>query len=78
MQPNNETEVVAEQYAACFDDLPNGAVHHVFRFLGPKELCVASAVCKHWRDLNRDGVANRARLRTIQRHNPYLIPMNFI
>ena len=41
-------------------DLPNGVLHAVFDLLGPKDLCIASAVCKEWRELNRDSTANQA------------------
>lgn len=47
-----------------FSELPEGAVHLIFSFLGPRELCAASAVCKSWRDLNRDASANRVGERT--------------
>ena len=41
------------------NDLPTEAVHLIFGFLGPRELCRTSAVCKAWRDLNKDASANR-------------------
>ena len=39
--------------------LPTEALHLIFGFLAPRELCRTSAVCKAWRDLNRDASANR-------------------
>lgn len=43
---------------AC--QLPALVLHHVFDHLAPRDLCRASAVCRLWRDLNRDAAADRA------------------
>ena len=41
------------------NDLPTEALHLIFGFLAPRELCRTSAVCKAWKDLNKDASANR-------------------
>lgn len=46
-------------YMTEISDLPHTVIHHIFGMLGPKELCIASAVCKDWRELNRDNTSNR-------------------
>ena len=41
------------------NEAPDAVVHLVFDFLGPRDLCRASAVCQRWRALNRDTAANQ-------------------
>lgn len=41
------------------NDLPIEALHLIFGSLAPRELCRTSAVCKAWRDMNKDASANR-------------------
>lgn len=41
--------------------LPAGALHHVFDFLGPRDLCAVGATCQLWHGLQGDAAANQAR-----------------
>lgn len=40
-------------------DLPSGLLHAIFGFLSPRDLCLASATCKHWRCLMQDAAADQ-------------------
>lgn len=40
-------------------DLPDGILHKVFGYLGVRDLCRASAVCKRWRKLNSDKASQK-------------------
>ena len=48
-----------DEISIGINDLPTEALHLIFAFLAPGELCRTSAVCKAWRDLNKDASANR-------------------
>ncbi len=50
------------EFTLNINDLPVEALHLIFGFLAPRELCRISAVCKAWRDLNKDASANRVRV----------------
>lgn len=39
------------------NNLPPGILHGIFGCLGPRELCVVSATCRLWRQLNQDKAA---------------------
>lgn len=41
------------------NSLPAGVHHHIFSYLGPRDLCAVSGTCKLWFDLNRDAASNR-------------------
>lgn len=53
---------ISEMARTELSDLPHSLMHHIFGMLGPKELCVSSAVCRDWRELNRDSTSNRVKL----------------
>ncbi|KAK9838471.1 hypothetical protein WJX81_001301 [Elliptochloris bilobata] len=40
--------------------LPAGALHHVFDYLGPRDLCAVGATCRGWHLLQGDAAANQA------------------
>lgn len=46
-------------YEPHINTLPAGILHKIFGFLGPRDLCMASAVCRLWRDLNQDEMTDR-------------------
>ncbi|KAK9802744.1 hypothetical protein WJX73_006604 [Symbiochloris irregularis] len=39
--------------------LPRSVLHHVFDFLGPRDLCVASAACRRWNALTHDAASDQ-------------------
>lgn len=41
------------------NDLPLGVLHHVFDYLGPRDLCCVSVTCTLWAALNKDAAANQ-------------------
>lgn len=43
------------------NDLPVGVLHHVFDFLGPRDLCCVSVTCALWAALNKDAAASQVR-----------------
>ncbi|KAK9845078.1 hypothetical protein WJX74_010356 [Apatococcus lobatus] len=50
-----------EVAAGCqhITDLPSGALHQIFSFLGPKDLCQVGATCRDWRALTIDAATNQ-------------------
>ena len=46
--------------AGCqhIQELPSGALHQIFHFLGPRDLCQVAATCRDWRTLTVDAAAN--------------------
>ena len=51
----------AGEGAEPINALPAGALHHVFDFLGPRDLCSVGATCRGWHLLQGDAAANQAR-----------------
>ena len=46
-----EGNTLQEPSGLNFNDLPDGTVHSIFSYLGPRDLFRASSVCTHWKDL---------------------------
>jgi hypothetical protein len=56
--------IVTSHQLECIhiNDMPAGVLHHIFEFLGPRDLCCVSIICKYWAALNKDAAANQVRL----------------
>lgn len=52
-QAHSSTCPEAEQQVHV-NNLPPAILHGIFGHLGPRDLCVVSATCQHWRALNQD------------------------